>query len=79
MPRVVKAFAPFVEQPFSAAGTAGDSAMIAPRLRSRFGQPSSRLPMPGGKELSTVEWHNAQVVPTLLSFTDIGFQYRPCL
>ncbi len=42
--------------------------MIAPTFRSRFGQPSSRLPTPGRKKLSTVEWHNAQVVPTLLSF-----------
>ena len=53
--------------------TAGDNAMIAPTFRSRFGHPSSRLPMPGAKELSTVEWHNAQVVPTLLRLQDIVF------
>src|SRR5512138_1879604 len=49
------------------ASIAGDSAMIAPGFRSRFGQPSRRLPMPGANELSTVEWHNAQVVPTWVS------------
>src|SRR5471030_958475 len=52
---------------FVGASKAGDSAMIAPGLRSRLGQPSSRLPMPGENELSTVEWHRAQVVPTCVS------------
>ena len=28
---------------------------IAPTFRSRLAQPSSRLPMPGANELSTVE------------------------
>ena len=66
--RVVLALAPGVEDAaFVAASTAGDSAMIAPGLRSRLGQPSSRLPMPGANELSTVEWHSAQVMPTRVS------------
>ncbi len=38
--------------------------MIAPTSRSRFGQPSSRRPMPAANELSTVEWQSAQVIPT---------------
>src|SRR5262249_17655760 len=46
------------------AANAGDSATIAPTLRSRLGQPSRRLPTPGTNELSTVEWHSAQVKPT---------------
>ena len=37
--------------------------MIAPTFRSRLGQPSRRLPIPGAKELSTVEWQAAQVIP----------------
>ena len=41
--------------------------MIAPGLRSRLGQPSSRLPIPGATELSTVEWQMAHVMPTDLS------------
>src|SRR3954468_4766385 len=41
----------------------GASETMAPTLRSRFGHPSSRLPMPGANELSTVEWQNAQVIP----------------
>src|SRR5919198_4813885 len=36
---------------------------IAPTLRSRFGQPSRRLPIPGANELSTVEWQTAHVSP----------------
>ena len=52
---------------FVAASRAGDRAMMAPGLRSRLGQPSSRLPMPGANELSTVEWHSAQVMPTRVS------------
>jgi hypothetical protein len=36
---------------------------MAPTLRSRLAQPSSRLPMPGAKELSTVEWQNAHCIP----------------
>src|SRR6266545_2227942 len=49
------------------ASSAGDKATMAPTLRSRLGQPSRRLPMPGAKELSTVEWHSAQVKPTRVS------------
>ena len=41
----------------------GASEMIAPTLRSRFGQPSSRLPMPGANESSTVEWQSAHWMP----------------
>src|SRR5688572_15215356 len=41
--------------------------MIAPTLRSRAAQPSRRRPIPGAKELSTVEWQSAQVMPTLRS------------
>ena len=41
--------------------------MIAPTLRSRLGQPSSRLPIPGANALSTVEWQSAQVTPTCVS------------
>ena len=39
--------------------------MMAPGFRVRLGQPSSRLPIPGITESSTVEWHSAQVMPTL--------------
>src|SRR6266545_164193 len=49
------------------ASSAGDRATMAPTLRSRLGQPSSRLPTPGAKELSTVEWHRAQVMPSRIS------------
>ena len=41
--------------------------MIAPGLRVRLGRPSSRLPIPGATESSTVEWHSAQVIPTRIS------------
>ena len=41
----------------------GASDTIAPTLRSRLAQPSSRLPMPGANELSTVEWQNAHWMP----------------
>src|SRR6185503_19953051 len=34
-----------------------------PTSRSRFAQPSSRRPIPGANESSTVEWHKAQVTP----------------
>src|SRR5690348_15054435 len=51
---------------FCAAESAGDSAMIAPGLRSRLGQPSSREPMPGAMRLSTVEWQSAHVMPSLV-------------
>src|SRR5919204_5879430 len=37
---------------------------MAPTLRSRFGHPSRRLPIPAAKELSTVEWQTAQVSPS---------------
>ena len=37
----------------------GDRPTIAPTFRSRFAQPSSRWPMPGANESSTVEWHSA--------------------
>ena len=49
--------------------------MIAPGLRSRFGQPSSRLPMPGVTESSTVEWQMAQVMPSLVI---LPFSTVPC-
>jgi hypothetical protein len=45
----------------------GASEMIVPTLRSRFGQPSRRRPIPGANESSTVEWQTAQVIPTELS------------
>ena len=32
-------------------------------VRSRLAQPSSRWPIPGAKELSTVEWQRAHVMP----------------
>ena len=44
-------------------GRLGASAMIAPTSRSRFAQPSSRRPMPGAKESSTVEWQSAHWMP----------------
>ena len=44
---------------------AGERATIAPTFRSVFAHPSSRLPMPVAKELSTEEWHRAHVMPTL--------------
>jgi hypothetical protein len=34
--------------------TLGANAMISPTFRSRFAQPSSRAPMPGANESSTV-------------------------
>src|SRR4030095_2002239 len=37
--------------------------IMPPTLRSLFGHPSSRLPIPGAKESSTVEWQTAQVIP----------------
>ena len=40
---------------FTAAGSAGESATMAPTLRSRFGKPSTRRPTPAVTELSTVE------------------------
>src|ERR1041385_29574 len=47
--------------------TAGERAMMAPTFSVVFGQPSRRLPIPGATELSTVEWHSAQVTPTVRS------------
>src|SRR4026209_1131129 len=44
--------------------SAGDTAAIATGLRSELGRPSRRDPIPGAKELLTVEWQRAQVVPT---------------
>src|SRR5689334_5779873 len=49
---------------FSTGLRLGARETIAPTLRSRFGQPSRRLPMPGANELLTVEWQTAQVSPT---------------
>src|ERR687897_281937 len=49
---------------FWAPVSAGESAMMAPGFRSRFGHPSNRWPMPGAAELLTVEWQRAQVIPT---------------
>src|SRR5512133_3468869 len=51
----------------TAGETAGDSATIAPGSSVVFGQPSSRCPIPGAKELSTVEWQSAHVIPTRTS------------
>src|SRR5215468_9075173 len=45
--------------------TVGDSATIAPTLSVRLGQPSRRRPIPVVVESSTVEWHSAQVMPTV--------------
>src|SRR6266536_1304189 len=42
----------------------GASETIAPTFRSRLAQPSSRWPIPGANELSTVEWHRAHWMPT---------------
>src|SRR5687767_10025111 len=44
----------------------GDRATIAPTFRSVFAHPSSLLPIPVVTELSTVEWHRAHVMPTLV-------------
>ena len=41
----------------------GASVTIAPTFRSRFGKPSSRLPMPRANELSTVERQKAHWMP----------------
>ena len=41
--------------------------MIAPAFRSRFGQPSRRLPIPGENESSTVEWQKAHWIPSVRS------------
>ena len=40
---------------------------MAPGLRLVLGRPSSRRPIPGITESSTVEWHSAQVMPTRVS------------
>src|SRR5205823_9639739 len=50
----------------TAGGRTGESATMAPTLRSRFGKPSSRRPTPAVTALSTVEWHSAHVIPRLL-------------
>ncbi len=42
--------------------------MMAPTFRSRFAQPSRRLPIPGANESSTVEWHSAHWMPTEVSW-----------
>src|SRR3954466_5950439 len=42
----------------------GDRDTMGPTWRAGFAQPSSRCPMPGAKELSTVEWHSAHSMPT---------------
>src|SRR5215467_4867891 len=44
----------------------GANPMMAPTFRSRLAQPSRRWPMPGTRELSTVEWHSAHWMPTEL-------------
>src|SRR5215471_16223982 len=44
----------------------GANPMMAPTFRSRLAQPSRRWPMPGTRELSTVEWHSAHSMPTEL-------------
>jgi hypothetical protein len=51
---------------FVAASSAGDRATIAPTFRSVFAHQYSRLPLPVVNELSTDEWHRAQVMPTLV-------------
>ena len=51
---------------FVASSSAGDRATIAPTFRSVFAHPSSRLPIPVVKELSTEEWQRAHVMPTLV-------------
>ena len=50
----------------------GASETIAPTFRSWLGQPSSRRPIPGANELSTVEWQTAQVRPTELQRAAFG-------
>src|SRR5688572_1616069 len=42
----------------------GASETMRPTFRSRLAQPSRRLPMPGAKESSTLEWHSAHWVPS---------------
>jgi hypothetical protein len=49
------------------ASSAGERPRIKPTFRSVFAHPSSRLPMPVVKELSTEEWQSAHVMPTLVS------------
>ncbi len=44
---------------------------MAPTFRSVFAHPSRRLPMPSANESSTDEWHNAQVMPTLVSCPEL--------
>src|SRR6516225_1073978 len=44
----------------------GANPMMAPTFKSRLAQPSRRWPMPGARELSTVEWHSAHSIPTEL-------------
>src|SRR3954453_20603546 len=58
----------FVCRRFATGCRLGDRDTIAPTLRSRFAQPSSRFPMPGAKESSTVEWHRAHSMPTDFRF-----------
>ena len=54
------------------------SEIIAPTFRSRLGQPSSRFPIPGANELSTVEWQEAQVIPTEVRLPDVlKFAFTP--
>ncbi len=55
----------------------GAIATTAPTLRSRFGQPSRRLPMPFAKESSTVEWHSAHVMPTLVILSPSNTPFTP--
>src|SRR5215207_3932954 len=62
---------------FCAPVRAGDSAMIAPGFKSRFGQPSSRLPTPTATELSTVEWQSAHEIPTDLSWVPVTLPTKP--
>ena len=51
------------EQRRRPADRSGASATIAPTFRSRLAQPSSRWPMPGANESSTVEWQSAHWMP----------------
>lgn len=44
--------------------------IMAPTFKSLFGHPSRRFPIPVAKELSTVEWQNAQVIPNDLKEPD---------
>ena len=46
----------------------GAAEMMAPTFRSRFGQPSRRLPMPGANESSTVAWQSAHWMPIEVRF-----------